>query len=68
MIACENRHDLAIGQSSLAVAVAFTVTVTGGQIQVFLKFCTQFLVKLVNNTENFINFFVGNHHLVILYK
>ena len=66
MIAYQNGHNLTFGEPALAVPVAFAVTVMGRQTQVFRKFGTQILVKLVDYTENFSNFVVGNHRSKVL--
>ncbi len=52
MTAYQNGHNLTFGKPALADPVAFAVTVMGRQTQVFSKFGTQILVKLVDYTEN----------------
>ena len=61
-----NGHNLTFGEPALAVSVAFAVTVMERQTQVFRKFGTQILVKLVDYTENFSNFVLGNHRSKVL--
>ena len=66
MIAHEDGHNLAFAEFSLVVSAAFSATVLRWQTEVILQFFVQIFVKLVDNTENFCNFVIGNHRFFVL--
>ena len=66
MIAHEDGHNLAFAEFSLVVSAAFSATVLRWQTEVILQFFVQIFVKLVDNTENFCNFVLGNHRFFVL--
>lgn len=66
MITYQNGHYLALGKASIAVSVTLAASNGGRQTQVFLQLCIQILVEVVDNTENFSNFVLGNHRLPCL--
>lgn len=53
VIAHKDCHNLAFGQFALAVSVTFAFAAMRRKAHVFCKIFIKFIVKLVDNTENF---------------
>ena len=60
----QNRHNLAVGHTGSTPAASLPV---GGQKRHIFNLLIKFLTKFIRSTENFCNFVVGNHELILLF-
>lgn len=54
----KNSHYFTIRQRSFSITMLPSIS---DRKKIFLQFKIKILIKLINNTENFRNFILGNH-------
>lgn len=54
----KNSHYFTIRQRSFSITMLLSIS---DRKKIFLQFKIKILIKLINNTENFRNFILGNH-------
>ena len=60
----QDGHDFALGHLALSISQTLISLVCGGYLEVFTKFSVQILAELIQYTEYFSNFVVGNHRYI----
>jgi hypothetical protein len=61
----QDGHNLTVGERRLAVATNLTI---GRHERLFVYLLIKFFAEFIHSTENFCNFVVGNHEIVLLFN